>query len=274
VIAAGSAWVYVAHTLTTEHPFFDTALFRNRNLITGCLFSFFTGSVMFASTALTPMIMQNLMGYPPILAGLMNLPRGVGMLVSVIIAGRLANRMDLRLLLLLSIATGAVGVWMMTKFDLMMDSRLLQMSGFLQGFGTGMFFVPITALAFLTVGPEIRAEASSLFNMIRNIGSSIGIALLQAQAVANTRTMHAAIAGRVNPEDQVLSAALPSAFDPATLAGRVMLDAEITRQAMMTAYVNDFRVLLIACFLVMPLILLLQVPKNSAPGGPAPVVVD
>ncbi len=274
VIFAGCAWVYVAHTLTAAHPFFDAALFRNRNLIIGCLFSFYTGAVMFASSALVPIIMQTLMGYPPILAGLMNLPRGLGMLASAVIAGRLASRMDLRLLLLLSILIGASGVWMMTYFDLMMDDRLILLSGFLQGFGTAMFFVPITALAFVTVGADIRAEASALFNMVRNIGASVGIALLQAQAVANTRTLHEAMAGRVAPEDQVLSAALPAAFSPATVAGRFMLDGEISRQAMMAAYVNDFRALLIGCALVIPLILLLQAPKGGASPGAATMAVD
>jgi MFS transporter, DHA2 family, multidrug resistance protein len=260
-------WIFLVHSLTAKHPFFDPALVRDRNLATSSVFNFLAGVVLFSSMAILPNLMQGLMGYPPMLAGVMNLPRGLGMLASILIAGRIAGLVDQRLLLLAGLSISGAGIWVSTWFDLSMDTTPLILSAVLQGFGTGFFSIPLNLLAFSTIGPAMRAEASSMYNLVRNLGSSAGIAGIQAMAVVSSQTMHAALAGRVNPEDQALRAALTPAFDPATLVGALALDAEITRQSMMTAYVNVFRFLLILCVAFMPLVLLLRRAPRGAAGA-------
>jgi len=125
-----------------------------------------------------------------------------------------------------------------------------------------------------TVSPALRAEASSLYNLMRNIGASVGISIMQALAAANTQVTHEQMAGRVIASDPTLRAALPPMFDPSTLVGALALDAEITRQAMMTAYVNDFRLLLVLIVLCAPLVQLLRPPRAGARPDPAHALVD
>ena len=274
IVAGIGLWVFVVHSLTASHPFFDLALIRDRNLVAATSFSFLTGTLIFGSLAILPLLMQSLMGYSAWTAGLVSMPRGVGMMISILMAGRLSKHIDLRLMLLAGLAFSGWAAWQMGRFDLSMDAWPLITSGFLQGFAVGLFFVPLTTLAFATVSPALRAEASSIYNLVRNIGSSAGISMMQALAAANSQVMHEQLAGRVIPGDAVLRATLPPAFDPSTLTGALVLDAEIRRQAMMTAYVNDFRLMLLLIFFCAPLVLLLKPPRLGAGPGPGHAAVE
>jgi len=264
-LAAGASfWVFVVHSLTAEHPFFDPALTRDRNLVTACFFNFTLGVLLMSSMGILPNMLQGLMGYPPMLAGVTNAPRGAGTLVAILIAGRISGRVDPRLLLAIALSISAAGIWVTTRFDLSMDTSPVLLSGFLQGFGMGLFATPLNIIAYSTINPSLRAEASSLYNLVRNIGSSGGIAAVQAIAVANAQAIHESLAGRMSPDDQVLRAALPPAFDPSTLVGALTLEAEISRQSTMAAYVNVFRLLLLLCVLCMPLLLFLRAGRRTA----------
>jgi DHA2 family multidrug resistance protein len=274
ILAISGLWVFVVHSLTSAHPFFDVALIRDRNLVTATSFGFLTGILIFGSLAILPLLMQSLMGYPALTAGLVSMPRGVGMLLSILLAGRIIRHVDQRLLLFSGLVFSAGAMWQMAHFDLSMDSWPLVSSGFLQGFATGLFFVPLTTLAFATISPALRAEASSVYNLVRNIGASAGISVMQALATANTQVTHEQMAGRVVPGDPVLRATLPAMFEPSTLAGALALDAEINRQAMMTAYVNDFRLMLLLIFVCAPLVLLLRPLRVGAHADPAHALVE
>ena len=274
ILAIMGLWVFVVHSLTTAHPFFDLRLVRDRNLVAATSFGFLTGILIFGSLAILPLLMQSLMGYPALTAGLISVPRGLGMMVSILLAGRAARYVDLRLLLFAGLVFSGVAMWQMAHFDLSMDPGPLISSGLLQGFATGLFFVPLTTLAFSTVSPELRAEASSIYNLLRNIGASVGISAMQALAAANTQVTHEQIAGRVTPNDTVLRATLPAALDPSTLPGALALDAVIDRQAMMTAYVNDFRLMLLLIFVCAPLVFLLKPPNSGMRPDPAHAAVE
>ncbi len=263
LVAMSCLWVFVFHTATASNPFLDPALLRDRNLVTAAIFAFFAGILMFSAFAILPIMTQTLLGNPPMTAGFLNMPRAIGMGIAVTIAGRLADLFDQRAILLTALMVGAYGLWLMSGFDLTMDSHMILFTGLIQGFSTGLFFVPMTTLAFATVSTDLRAEASSVFNLMRNMGASVGISAMQAMALINSGAAHEALAGRVSPEDQTLRAALSAGFDPATLEGAARLNGEITRQAMMIGYLDDFRLLIVMCFVSAPLLLLMRPPKRA-----------
>jgi MFS transporter, DHA2 family, multidrug resistance protein len=264
VTAGAAVWVFLVQSLTAEHAFFDPALVRDRNLMTACFFNFTVGVLLMSSVGILPNMLQGLMGYPPMLAGITNAPRGAGTLVAILVAGRVSGRVDPRLLLAIALCIFGFGMWIATRFDLSMDTGPVLFSSFLQGFGMGLFATPLNFIAYATIDSSLRAEASSLYNLLRNIGSSGGIAAVQAIALANSQAMHESLAGRVSSVDQGLRAALPSSFDPSTLIGALTLEAEISRQSMMAAYVNVFRLLLLLCVLCMPLLLFLRPGRRTA----------
>ena len=242
--------------------------------MTACFFNFTVGVLLMSSMGILPNMLQGLMGYPPTLAGVTNMPRGLGTLVAILVAGRVAGRMDPRLLLAIALSISAAGIWVTTRFDLSMETGPVLWSGFLQGFGMGLFATPLNFIAYSTITSSLRAEASALYNLLRNIGSSAGIAAVQAIAVANAHEVHESFAGRVSPDDQLLRATLPPAFDPSALMGALTLEAEISRQSLMAAYVNVFRLLLLLCVLCMPLLLFLKPGRRTGEATLSPPPVE
>ena len=273
LLAVGSLWVFVVHTMTTNHPFFDKALMRDRNFVTASIFGFFVGILLFSTMALLPPMMQTLLGYPVLTSGLVSMPRGVGSFVAMFAVGRLIGKVDTRLILFTGLLISCAALWQMMNFDLSMTVWPFVTSGIIQGLGIGLLFVPLSTLAFATVPPHLRPEGSGVYTLIRNLGSSVGISIMNALVVANTQTMHSSLAAKVVTSDAVVRATLPGAFNPATAAGITALNSEVTRQASMVAYVDDFRLMFIITIACMPMLLLMRKPRPVG-GEPLHAVVD
>jgi MFS transporter, DHA2 family, multidrug resistance protein len=273
ILAVVGLWVFVIHTMTTDHPFFDKGLIRDRNFVTASVFGFFVGILLFSTMALLPPMMQVLLGYPVLTSGLVSMPRGVGSFAAMFLVGRLIGKVDTRLILFTGLLLSCAALWQMMNFDLSMTEMPFITSGIVQGLGIGLLFVPLSTLAFATIPPHLRPEGSSVYTLVRNLGSSVGISIMNALVVANTQTMHASLASKVVASDTVVRAALPKMFDPATAAGITSLNGEITRQASMVAYVNDFRLMFIITIACMPMLLLMRKPRPIG-GEPLHAIVD
>jgi DHA2 family multidrug resistance protein len=262
IIGLMAFWVFVIHTLTVSHPFFDRRLLTDRNFTTACVFGFCLSFLLFSSTVLLPGMLQGLMGYPALSSGILIIPRGIGAFCAIYLMGRMVGQIDTRLLLGLGLVLTAVAAHQMSQFDLTMGKEPLVITGFIHGFGMGVMFVPMNVVAYVTVPLSLRAEASAVNNIVRNMGASVGISVMQALVVANTQTAHSGLAARIDPANPVVGAGLPPMFDPGSLSGLSALNAEVTRQAMMIAYLDDFRLMMIVAICCAPLLLLVQ-PTRS-----------
>lgn len=271
VLAMIALWIFVVQMLTAKNPFVDAALMRDRNFVTATVFGFFIGILLFSTMALLPPMLQGLLGYPVMTSGLVMMPRGLGSLVATLLVGRLVGRVDNRLILFAGLALSAGALWQMMHFDLSMGGRPVMLSGFVQGLGTGLMFVPLSVLAFATLAPHLRSEASAMYTLVRNLGSSVGIALMQALATSNAQTMHSSLAAKIVPSDPVVQADLGAGLT--SPSGLAALEAEISRQSMMVAYVDDYKLMFIITLLCMPLLLLLKKPRRDQ-GEPIHVAVE
>jgi DHA2 family multidrug resistance protein len=260
-IAGTALWLYLAHTLTSRHALFPTTLLRDRNFQTSAVFGFFFSSLTFTSFALMPLMMQGVLGYSAIHAGMLSMPRGVVMFVILQFMGRVDALVDRRILITIGLSFFVLTFWQMSQFDLSMDGNSIVWATVLQGIGQGILFVPLSTLGFLTIPPDVRADAAAATSFIRNIGGSISVAVIQAMTVANTQTMHASLAAHVGRE-VAEAQSLPPYFSPDTTAGAMALNAEISRQALMVAYIDDFRLLSLIALLSLPLVLLIRQPKK------------
>jgi len=250
-IAAVGFYLFAVHSATArEHPFISPGLFRDRNFLTGNIFVFVVGVVLYATLALLPPLLQEHMGYPVFLTGLITAPRGIGTLVSMVLVGRLIGLIQTRYLILFGLLTTAFSLWQMSGFSLLMDGGPIVWSGFIQGFGTGFVYVPLAAVAFATLNPLLRNEATAVFNLTRNIGSSIGISVVEALLVRNTQLMHASLASHVSRYSETLNA------NPGTAVA--LLNARVTEQAAMIAYNDDFKLMMILTVCVIPFVFLLR----------------
>jgi DHA2 family multidrug resistance protein len=271
ILLAMSLAYFVAHTATRPagQSFIDYRLLLNPNYVTGLLLIFIVGMVLFATRALMPTMLQGLMGYPAMVAGLVTAPSGLGTMLAMLVVGRLTGRVDFRLLLGVGFAITCFSLWQLTQYTLVLSQSDIVWPGVVQGIGLGLVFVPLSAATFATLSPQMRAEGTALYSLIRNIGSSIGIAMVQTLLVRNTQIAHASLVEHVNIANPAL-ADPSSGFNLASTMGAASLNAEITRQASMIAYVDDFWLMMILTAAVIPMLLLIRPPKKSA----GPVQVD
>ncbi|MEW9806971.1 DHA2 family efflux MFS transporter permease subunit [Mesorhizobium marinum] len=268
-LALTGFWVFIVHTVTAEHPFIDPKIFTDRNFVTGLVFIFVVGIILLASLALLPPMLSRIFEYPTITTGLVMAPRGVGTMISMIVVGRIIHRVDPRGLVVLGLVLTAYSLYVMTGFTPQMDSYMIIETGVVQGLGLGLVFVPLSTVAFATLDPSQRTDAASLFSLVRNLGSSIGISVVTVVLTRNIQINHAELGAGMTPFNQNLAQAMPSAVagDPAALA---RLDGLVNLQALMVSYVNDFKLMMIVTLCALPLVLLLKKPAPARGTSAAP----
>ena len=264
IISVIGLYLFLMQTLTAEHPFFERALAADRNFVTCTLFGAFVGVFLFSTMALMPPMLQNLMGYSVLESGLVTMPRGVGSFLAMFVVGQLIGRLDTRLILGVGLVLNAYAMWLMTRWDVNMGSQPIVVAGIIQGLGIGLLFVPLSTLAFATLDSRLRPEATSVYTLMRSLGSSVGISIMQALWTSNTQVVHSTMAEHIRPGSPVVAAGLPPPFDPGTPSGLQALNGEITRQASMVAYVDDFWLMLLMTLALMPLLFIMRTPKLSA----------
>ena len=271
VIAVSALYLFIVHTLTAEKPFVRPALFRDRNFTAGTIFVAVVGLTYYASLALQPPYLQGLMNYPVVTAGIIMGPRGVGTMASMLVVGRMVGKVDTRALLAFGLALTAWSFYAMTGWTPDVSQQSIVIVGVVQGVGLGFLFVPLSAATLSTLSVEARTEAAGFYSLSRNIGSAVGISVVNALLTRNIQVNHAAIASHVTDVNRGFDNPQVAHFwDPVTAAGRTALDAVITQQAQIIAYVDDYKLLMLATIAVVPLLLVF---KRSS-GGTAPAVVS
>ncbi len=263
MIAGLALFLFIVHMLTSRKKLFvSPALFRDRNFLTGSIFIFIVGIVLFATLALLPPLLHDLMNYPVVLTGLVTSPRGMGTLAAMFIVSRMVNIVDARLIIATGFALTAYSLWQMTAFYLQMDTSVVVWSGVIQGLGTGFVYVPLAAITFATLPADLRNEGTAMFSLIRNVGSSVGISVVEVLLTRNTQVMHARLAEQVTPFQGGLHALSQAMLT--TKAGLAQLNELVTRQASMIAYNNDFKLMMILTLFAIPLVLLLKNSKTKS----------
>jgi DHA2 family multidrug resistance protein len=262
-------YLFAVHSLTARDPFIDLALFRDRNFVVGIVLIFIVGAVLLATLALLTPYLETLMNYPVLTAGLVLAPRGFGTMLAMVIAGRLLGYIDARLMIAAGLATTSYALYLMTGFTPDVSQGTLIRTGLIQGFGIGCVFVPLGTVAFGTLPPALRTEGTGLFNLMRNIGASIGISVMSYLLVRNSATEQATLVEHVTPYRQVVRD-FAHQLNLATLTGRAALAQTVTVQAEAVAFIDNFKLMMFVSLLAIPLVLLVQPPHRS-PGkeGPA-----
>lgn len=263
-------WVFTIHLATARNPFIDPTIFRDRNFVTGLIFIFVVGVILLASLALLPPMLSRLFNHSTTLTGLVMAPRGVGTMISMLLVGKLVKLIDARLLVTAGLSLTALSLYWMTGFTPQMDDHIIIVSGVVQGLGLGLVFVPLSTVAFATLPPRFRTDATSLFSLVRNLGSSIGISVVTVILTRNTQINHAELSTAVTPFNPNLWAISPLAArgDPAALS---QVDSLVNAQALMVSYVDDFKLMMLVTLAAMPLALFLRKPQ-AAGGAGAPAV--
>ncbi len=273
LVAVTCFYMFIVHILTRPRPFIEPAMFKDRNFSAGMIFMFVAGINLLATMALMPPFLQRLLGYPVLTTGFILAPRGLGTMLSMFIVGRLVNRVDARLLLLTGLAVSAYSMWEMSLFNTDVGLAALVGTGILQGVGMGFLFTPVSVLSFSTLDPKYRTEGSGIFALSRNLGSSIGVSILTGMLARYIQINRAWLVEHVTPfNDAMQSSAITSYMNPHSLEGLTMLNATVTREAMMLGYADDFRVMVLISLVAIPLLLLLKPVRHAVDPATQPLI--
>jgi MFS transporter, DHA2 family, multidrug resistance protein len=263
IIAASAFYLFLVHTFTAKDPFVRPSLFRDRNFTAGMIFIAIVGLTYYASLALQPPYLQDLLGYPVVTAGLVMGPRGIGTMAAMLVAGRLVGRINIRILLGAGLGLTAWSFYEMTGWTPDVSETTVVVLGIIQGLGLGLLFTPLSVATLSSLPSEQRADGAGLFSLSRNVGSSVGISAVNSLLVVNTQINHADIAQHVTAVNRVFEdPTIAQYWNPVTAAGRAALDAVVTRQAEIIAYIDNYKLLMIATLVAIPLLIVFT--KRSA----------
>jgi DHA2 family multidrug resistance protein len=224
---------------------------------------FVCGVLLVASMALMAPMLQGMMGYPIIDAGVLLGTRGLGMGISMLMTGRLMTLVDPRLLLFFGLSCCVASLNASIDFTPDTATQTIAWVSILQGFGLGLMFVPLNMIALSTLPVSLRTQGTAMWTLIRNLGSSVGVSIVIANLTNKTIMMHALLAESLTPFNQGMADPAAAMLDAQTDTGRALLENLLTQQATIIAYANDFKLMLAMTLLSYPLVLLIRTSRRQ-----------
>ncbi len=274
IVALLGLYLFVVHLMTAPSSFLPPALLKDRNYRTATFLTFFVGMVLLATSALLPPFLQTLGGHTVMETGLLMAPRGLGTMVTMLVVGRLAMRMDPRRIMLLGAITLSWSMWEMSSWTPQIDTWTLSWTTFIQGAGMGMIFVPSNLYAFSTLPQSYRTDGASAMNLLRNVGSAAGVSLTTTVLGAAAQITYAQTSGHANPFNRALGVNAPAMMlNPHMPFGAAGFQGLIMKNAMITAYADTF-LFMFWCSLPVVLIVLTMHKVNLMPAPPQSTTID
>lgn len=284
VVGAAALLGFVARELTTAQPIVDLRVLAQRSFAIGTLLITLVGFGLYSSLLLLTFYAEHLLGYDALTTGWVLAPGGLGSLISLTLSGRLVNRIDPRWLVSAGAAIIAYSLHLMASLSLAADFWTVLWSRFVQGLGMGLVFVPLTTASLAVVASHRMATATGLFNLVRNVGGSAGIAVMTTWLSRQTQVHQATLVGRVTIWDRaaverldLLERAYAAGGADATTAHAQALQrlyAEVQRQAAMLAFLDDFRILTLLFLVFIPLVWCMRRTPEPAEAAPTAVAVE
>ncbi len=282
IIAGVGLVTFVIRELTAAYPVVNLRVLKDRTFATGVFMISLLGFVLYGSLVLLPILLQTLLGFPALQAGIAMAPRGIGSLIATPIVGALLGRIGARRALAFGVACASFTLFWLGSLNLNAGYWDVFWPQIIQGLALGCLFVPLTTIAMDPIPREQTGNATSIFNMMRNIGGSSGIAFSVTMLSRHRQIYSNVFAEHVNPYSlssrlalsQMQSAAAAAGADPVTAAQRAygMLYGLVQRQASMLSFIYQFKLLGAIFLIVLPFIWLAKQPRlrKSGNNGPGP----
>jgi MFS transporter, DHA2 family, multidrug resistance protein len=272
VLAVAGLVLFIARELTTAEPVVDLRVLNNRTFAVGTAFTTIIMFAMYGTYILIPLYCQQISGYTPLMAGMVLSIQSFATFASIVLAGRLFNRFDPRVMVAIGCLMGGYGSWAMAHFYTGIDFWNIAIPGIYRGVGSGLIFIPLTTISLGAVSKEDMGTASGLFNMVRTIGGSIGIAVLIAMLSSNAQIHQSYLSARLDTfRFSIWSQTNPAAsgiIDGISRHGMApmmgMVYQEMQRQAAVMSFLDDFRLIAYIFFVLTPLVFMMGRPTSMA----------
>jgi DHA2 family multidrug resistance protein len=264
IVSVVGFYYFFAHSFTTDRPFIQFAIFKDKNFATACIFMVVIGVVLFSTMALASPLFQNAFGYPILTAGLLLATRGSGTFVAMMLVSRLMKYFEAKILIATGLSLIAVTLFDMTGWTADTQVKTIVINSIIQGFGLGLVFVPLTTAAFMTLPNQLRTDGTSMLTLIRNVASSIGISIVIAQLTSGTTRVHAVLAEHITPFNNALQMPnVASTINLQTDIGRAMMDGILYAQAQIISFSQDFELVVLVTLCAIPLVFIMGSTKAS-----------
>jgi DHA2 family multidrug resistance protein len=275
IVSGVALYLFVVHMLTAKKPFLPVVIFKDRNFISGLILMFVMGLVLLASSALISPYLQNLSGRSVTQTGFLMVPRGFGVMFAMMFAGRLTMKMDPRVIMTVGAAFLCWSMYAMMYWTPNVSVGEISWVTFVQGLGMGLVFVPMNLVAFATLSPQLRTDGAGLSNLMRNIGSAIGVSLTTTILANSVQTIHSQLSSVASPFNRALGVNGPSMLmNPQIPFGLANLNSLIEYRAQVQAYANDFLFMLLISLPVFVVIWLMKRPSFAPGAAPEIEVVE
>lgn len=266
-------WLFLHHQLITRHPVIERATLADRNFTLGLFMTLMVGAVMMSVMALLPSMLQAIYGHNVFTTGLLLAPRGIGMMVAMYFSGYFIHRVDVRMVVAFGYALIAYSMWSMTGWSMDMGWQPMVVTGIIQGVGMGFVFVPLNAISFSTLPPALRTEGAGVSGLARNIGGSIGISIVTALLARNIQVAHQDMVSHITSANVPgFAPNIAQALGAQGVAILHMVDAEVNRQALMIAYLDDFLMITYWALVPIPFLLLFRKSSRQQIGSRPPAI--
>ncbi len=265
IVAALGFYLFVVHLITAKNPFIPRAAFLDLNFNAGLLTMFSVGIVLLASSSLMAPYLENLSNYPVATAGLLMSPRGFGTMIAMLIAGQLTAKMDPRYLMFFGYMLLGLSLTMLEGWTPDVSVTYMALTVIIQGAGLGFVFVPLQVIAFYTFSPALRTQGSSLLNLMRNIGSAIGISVTSALLDHQSQYEHAVLTQYITPFTRSFQAegAARLMLNPTTPGGASLLNSLIDTQSQIIGYIDDYKFMLLTSIPAMLCLFVMRKPPKA-----------
>jgi MFS transporter, DHA2 family, multidrug resistance protein len=265
---------FVYSQFASEKPLTDLRIFRNRNFAIGCALIFLFGGCIYGAVTVLPLFYQNVMGYSATAAGFAVAPRGIGAILAMPLVGFLVAKIDTRILV--SFGFTVFGICSLTWGNLtnQISPHTLDVPIIISGFALGFVFVPLSTISLGGLKPREVGNGSGLFNLLRNVGGSVGISIVNTilarhEQLHRTELSHNLVTTSHNLQQRLAADTqfLTHAYGPAEAARRVygMVEATLNQQAILWSFIDDLRYMAMACFCCVPLVWALKRVKTKGP---------
>jgi len=274
-ISISSLILFIMVEFFTENPIVNLRTFRNRSFSSGNMIMFFSYLNLFSSLVLLPIYLQTLMGYTSYLSGLVLAPGGIASMIAMLIAGKLVTKINPKAILAFGLAVANYAVYLMAQFNLLADFSTIVWPRIVMSVGIGLHFIPLTTLTLSGIKKEEMGNASAIFNLLRNIGGSFGVAIVTTMLARRTQFHQVHLVEHLSPFDRNLQLGVPqisqmlqerglhsSLLDQGSLS---IIYHRLIKEASVLAFNDVFYFLTIMMVLILPLVLLIKREKEKVP---------
>jgi DHA2 family multidrug resistance protein len=277
--AAGSVialTAFVFWELRHRHPLVNLRLLMNRNFASATFLVAILGAVLYGTTAILPLFMQQLLHYPALRAGLAMTPRGVGSFLAMLIVGHVLKRVDGRFMMLGGFLGITATCWLLSSLNLDITSANIAWPLVLNGFAVAFIFVPLTTFSVATLNHHEISQATGIYALLRNLGAGVGISLMVAFQSRSAQTHQAVLVSHLTPYDPVYTSYIARLGEALHGAPRGLAQAvaynSMLRQAVLLSYMDCFRLLAVVCLFCGPLVFLFK--KGKAPSSDEHLIME